>query len=53
MQAPPKVRKNFIALVSESAEEHDALSRPAPRGLLAKAIFALAAVIWPRSRDAS
>jgi hypothetical protein len=53
MQAPPKVRKNFIALVSETAEEHEPRrAGPASGGLLAKAILALAA-IWPRSRDAS
>jgi len=53
MQGPQNVRKNFIALVSERAEEHEPPPLPsAPGGLVAKAIVALAA-IWPRSRDAS
>ena len=54
MQAPQDVKKNFIALVTETIEEHEArLSRPVPRGLLAKLILALTAAIWPRSRSAS
>ena len=54
MQAPQNVKKNFIALVTETIEEHEArLSRPVPRGLLAKLILALTAAIWPRSRRAS
>lgn len=54
MQAPQNVRKNFIALVSETAEEREVrVPRPVPSGFLTKAIRALAAAIWPRSRKAS
>ena len=47
MQAPRDVRKNFIDILSDSAEQQGA--RPPSRSL-ANSVLALIAWLWPRSR---
>jgi len=50
MQAPQDVRKNFIDILSDTAEQQAA--RPSSRSLT-NSILAFIASLWPRSRSTS
>jgi hypothetical protein len=50
MQSPQNVRKNFIDLLSDTAEQQGA--RPQGRSLTNR-VLAFIAALWPRSRGAN
>jgi hypothetical protein len=54
MQAPQTIKKNFIALLNEAAEEPGVHpSRPTSGRPLTRSVLALIAALWRRAHGAS